>query len=249
MQGLSCKYIRLLGFVLLFISGGGADAFAQRVVFARDVDTSGEVGKFGPNRLFFVHGLVQAGFIVGPQETGMRTTWSSGWFNYGMRMKLKLWSWESVTMDLGYRYDRFNIRQKSAKSLPLEPAKHQKQHLSVNNVSISFCNRINFRRRGNVLGNWMEFGVYGDWAFRTSNRYVDRYYDSNSSSGYEHVLHTAIVKLPYIEEWNYGFTFRAGGNVLGFCLNYRVNELIIDAPDQDYPDLPKLSVGIELYSW
>src|SRR4051812_30459350 len=42
-----------------------------------DIDTTGKIPAFGPNRLFFAHGLCQLGEKPGPQQYGLQTNWWS----------------------------------------------------------------------------------------------------------------------------------------------------------------------------
>jgi hypothetical protein len=213
------------------------------------VDTTGKIPKFGPNRLFFVHGLCQLGEKSGPQVYGLQTNWWSGSIEYGVRGKLKLWSWEALVMDAGYRYDRYSMRKDTPKLIPLDPTIHQRERISDHNFSGSFCDRINFGKRGNVMGSWLDFGVYADWSFRTSNVYVDQHYDSNSPSGYRYKNKTKITRLPYMEKTNYGLTVRFGGDYGGVFAEWRMNNIIKKNYTTGDRDLPKLTIGIEFYMW
>lgn len=223
-------------------------ATAQRPVVSVEIDTSGETDNYGPNRGFYMHGYTQLGLYTGPYDAGLKTNWWAGALNYGIRSKIKLATWESLIFDVAYRYDRFSINQKQTKAMPLGPAQHQRERISVHNLGGAFCNRINFNRRGNVLGYWLDFGVYGDWSFRTTNVYLDQHYDSNSPSGYRYKNKTKISRLPYINNLNYGFTVRTGWEYAGVFANYRVSDLIKDSSTANYGDLPRLLIGIEFYT-
>ncbi len=234
--------------IFLFVLAGFVPAGAQRTLFSDEPDTTMEVPAFGPNRTWYVHTVMGVGAMPGPQEYGMQTNWWSSSFSYSIRTKLKLASWESLVLDFGYRYDRYSIRQDTPKLLPLIATRHQRERISVQDLSLAFCNRVNFvRRRGNVLGTYLDFGVYGDWSFRTTNVFVDQYFDSNSPSGYNFKSKTKISRLPYIEKFSYGFTARFGGDYAGVYALWRWNDLVKNTPDRDFPDLPKLTIGVEVY--
>jgi hypothetical protein len=220
---------------------------AQTVVIAEQVDTVPNDEIIGPNRLWYAHGLFQLASHIGPQEPGMHTDIFSYSYTYGGRVKLRLWSWESLVADWGYRHDRFSIKQQQNKRSPLNTGRHQHERVSVHNLSFAFCNRLNFGRRGNIMGFWVDMGVYGDWAFVKNNVYVDRYYDSNSAIAKRYKVRTRITHLQYIEKFNYGFTLRSGGDYFGVFANYRMNDLIKNASTTSYNDLPKLTVGVEFY--
>ncbi len=149
------KPLLVLLFVLAFLPAG-----AQRVLFTDEPDTTNEIPTFGPNRLWYVQPVMGFGAMPGPQHYGMQTNWWSSSFTYTIRTKLKLAPWEALVFDLGYRYDRFSIRQDTPKLSPLIAARHQRERISVHDLSAAFCNRINFRpRSGNVLGTWLDLGV------------------------------------------------------------------------------------------
>lgn len=242
----NCKrFLFFAGFMLCTLM----QLHAQRPVVSVEVDTSGEISNYGPNRRFFIHGVLQLGMYNRPYDSGLKTNWwSSGAFTYGIRSKFKLWSWESITLDLNYRYDRFGINQKQTKAPPLNPLAYQRERISVHNLSGSVCNRINFSRRGNVMGEWLEFGVYADRTLRTSHVTLSQYYDSNSTTGTHYKNRTKITGLAYLNDFNYGLTMRIGYDYAGVFVNYRVNDLIKDPPAGNYGDLPRLMFGIEIYT-
>lgn len=217
---------------------------AQTVVVSRDVDTTGKISNFGPNRLFYFSTLGQLGAKPGPQVYGAQTNWWSSSIAYGVRGKLKLCYWNSLVMDVDYRYDRFSMRQKTPKLPPLISTVHQRERISLHNISFAFCDRINFKRRGNVLGNWLDLGVYADQVFRSANVFLDQHFDSNSPNGYRFKSKTTITRLPYIEKFNYGVTVRLGFGEAGFFAQWRINSLF-KYDSENNRDLPKLTVGVE----
>lgn len=220
----------------------------HHVLVSQEVDTSGKISKYGPNRLFFMSFYSHFGFMPGPQVYGAQTNWWSTSLAYGLRMKLKLFYWNALVMDVTYRYDRYSIRQNTPKLPPLGTSQHVRERISLHNFSVAFCDRINFRRRGNVLGNWMDFGVYADNIFRSTNVFVDRHYDSNDPAGRSYKVKSTIVGLPYIEKINYGVTVRVGGEFNSFFMQYRVNDLFNYNSPNDR-DLPKIIVGMSFAGW
>ena len=242
------NYKRLLvfaGFMLCIFM----QMHAQRPVVSVEVDTAKEISNYGPNRRFFAHGTIGLGMYTAPYDAGLKTNWwSSGSFVYGARLKFKLWSWESIVLDVNYRYDRFGINQKQQKASPLSPASYQRERLSVHNLSGSVCNRINFGKRGNVMGVWLDLGVYADRTFRTSHVTLNQYYDSNSPNAYHYKNRTKVTRLAYLNDYNYGLTMRMGYDYAGIFVNYRLSDLIQDPPAGNYGDLPRLMIGIEIYT-
>lgn len=214
----------------------------------QEVDTTGKISKFGPNRLFFAHPFGQFGAMEFPQVYGAQTNWWSCSLAYGLRMKLKLFFWNALVVDAAYRYDRYSIRQDTPKLLPLSSDNHVRERISLHNFSVTACDRINFRRRGNVLGIWLDLGVYADDILRSTNVYVDRHYDSNGTSGYSYKSKTTIARLPYLEKVNYGLTIRTGGEFTSMFIQYRMNDLF-NYDSSNNRDLPKLIFGIGFAGW
>lgn len=239
------KYLAAVAcfFFLLVIPAG-----AQRVLLEERVDTSGVIPRQGPNRFFFAHGLGRIGLLTGPQEYGMQTNWWSASITYGARMKFKLWSWDALVVDFGYHFDNYSLRKKQPSLPPFYPHDHQRARLGVNNLTFAFCDRINFGRRGNVMGTWLDLGVYGDWAFHSAYVYVDQYYSSTSPYGGRFKAKTHVTRLPYLAGLNYGFTAHFGNDSYGIFVNYRVNDFITNpGAGTNYHDLPRLMIGIETY--
>jgi hypothetical protein len=227
---------------------GDRPARNDRVLISQKVDTSGKISKFGPNRLFYISMYSHFALMPGPQVYGAQTNWWSTSFGYGMRAKLKLLYWNSLVLDVIYRYDRYSIRQNTPKLAPLTTQSHVRERISLNNFSIALCDRVNFRKRGNVVGNWIDFGVYADNVFRSSNVFLDEHYDSNNPAGFHHKVKTTLVRLPYVEKINYGFAVRWGGEYYSVFAQYRVNDLFnYDSPNNR--DLPKLIIGIAFAGW
>jgi hypothetical protein len=221
---------------------------SYHVLVDHEVDTSGKIPKFGPNRLFFVTFYSHLGALPGPQVYGAQTNWWSYSLAYGVRMKLKFFSWNSLVWDIGYRCDRFSIRQKVPKLYPLTTDNHVRERISLHNFSFTLCDRINFGKRGNVLGNWLDFGVYGDYIFRSANVFLDQHYDSNGTQGHNFRVRTSIIGLPYVEKMNYGITVRAGGEITSVFIQYRVNKLFsVETPNDR--DLSRIIVGIGFSGW
>lgn len=225
-------------------------SFAQRKAVDVRVDTSSEIPRYGPNRFFFIHGLVQLGAITGPQDYSMEVNPWSWTLTYGARFKWKLWSWNAFVTDVGYRFDNYSLKKRQPGLPPFHPDLHQRTRVSVNNFSLVFCDRVNFGRRGNVLGNYLDLGVYGDWNFFTGYVYVDQYYLTNPVDGGQYKQKVHVSKLSYISQWNYGLTVRYGNDRFGVFARYRLNDFVTNPlPSTHYHDLPKLAVGIELYQF
>lgn len=242
MQKSICKIILLLCIVF---SGNLA---AQRLLVQESPDTSGEIPSFGKNRAIYLHPLIKIGVFSPPYDAGMRfNPWSSS-VSFELRAKAKICSWNALVLDFGYRCDRFSVPTNGSLTIPYFGYDIKRERISLHNISFALCDRINFGRRGNILGIYLDFGFYGDYLFRSSHLMVQEYYDSNSVTGQHVITRSKETKLNYINQLNYGLTARFGWEWGSFYGMYRMTDLIEDPdPLTSLPDLPKLVVGIEMY--
>lgn len=221
---------------------------AQRILVQESPDTSGEIPMYGPNRSIYVHQLVKIGAFVPVYDSGIYLQpWNSS-LSYELRTKAKICSWNALVLDFGYRCDRFIIKEDTAQVIPFLGLDHKRERITTHNVSFSLCDRINFGKRGNILGIYLDYGFYGDYVFRSSHMTVDEYYDSNSISGRHVKVKARSTRLAYINQLNYGLTARFGWEWGSFYSMYRMTDLILD-PDAltPWPDMPRLVVGVEMF--
>jgi hypothetical protein len=234
--------------LVVFCTLCSADVLAQRTVVQESPDTSGEIPLYGKNRAMYVHQLVKIGMFAPVYDEGMfLNPWATS-LSYELRTKAKICSWNALVLDVGYRCDRFPIKEDTAHMIPFYGSNHKRARVSCHNITFSLCDRINFGRRGNILGIYLDLGFYGDYLFRSSHLVVDEHYDSNAQGAQHYVNKLRMTRLSYINQLNYGLTARFGwewGSVYGM---YRMTDLILD-PDAltSWPDMPKLVVGVEMY--
>ena len=234
----------LLALLLLFPLWAGA----QNVLLRETPDTLPEVPMFGPNRSVYVYPLVKIGLFTPPYEKGGITNFWSSTVSGEVRTKAKICKWNALVLDIGYRCDRFIISQKDTSYLPTYSGKHKRERLSTHNVTFSLCDRINFGRRGNIQGIYLDFGFYGDYVVRAAHFFVEEYYDSNSPVAGHVKLKVRNTDLPFINRLNFGLTARYGWEWGSVFAMYRISDLIIDQPPlTEYPDMPFISVGVEMY--
>jgi hypothetical protein len=240
----NCSYNILIAVALLLSVHLGA----QRVVMQETPDTTGEIPSFGPNRAIFFYPLMKFGTFVPVYEDGMYLNpWSSA-VSYEFRTKAKICNWNSLILDIGYRCDRFSIKESADHTIPFFGTQSKRSRLSMHNITFSLCDRINFGRRANIQGIYLDFGFYGDYIFRSSHLTVYEYYDSNSVGGDHVKSKVRATRLPYINQLNYGFTARFGWEWGSFFGMYRMTDLIVNPdPFTPWPDMPRITIGMEWY--
>lgn len=220
---------------------------AQRVLLHESVDTTHQIPTFGPNRMWYFYPVVKLGIFTPPYEKGGVTNFWSTSVSYEIRTKLKLLKWNALVFDLGYRCDRFIINQGDTSYLPTYTGRHKRERLSTQNLTTTVCDRINFGRRGNIQGIYFDFGIYADYVVRSAHVAVDEYYDSNSPVATHGKVRMKTTRLQFINKFNYGLTARFGWEWGSAFALYRMTDLIKDAPSLDYPDMPYITLGVEMY--
>ena len=239
------KLIFSLLFALCVLPGS---LLAQRVLVHEEPDTSGEIPLYGKNRSLYVHPLMKLGVFAPVYEKGLRLNFWSTSVSAEARMKAKICRWNALVLDFGYRCDRFILDQKDSSYLPWFTGNHKRERLSTHNLSFALCDRINFGKRGDILGIYLDFGFYGDFLMRGAHLVVDEYYDSNSPVASHVKSKTKLTQLNYLNRLNYGFTARFGWEWGSFYAMYRMTDLIMDeSVFVQYPDMPRVVAGVELY--
>lgn len=249
--------MRKWGFSILLLVKAACAAFAQEdteppfrqrnVNMHVTVDTSRTVPLFGENRRWFVHQTYGLYTRFGPNEAGAKTLGRSVQYNYGFQTKLKLWSWDALCLNINVGQERWVLAQDSTKVLP-DTLLHKTERFQFNRLQGEFCNRINLNRhRGNIIGTYLEFGVYGNWMYH--NLHITRdSIDATATTGPK-LVKTRENKLPYINPLQYGFVARFGSEYFALSASWRVSDYFKSNETFSYPELPRLWFGIVLSTY
>ena len=215
----------------------GIVGFSQTLLMHEDVKDT-VLGKRGPNLKNFSHFYLGIGFIVGkPDSTGSDIkTGRSVNVVLGYRYKLKICNFFAVGYDIAYNSYSFALKQNSKKITP-DTILHEKEKLNFGNLGLSPYMRFNYGRRGNIVGNFVDLGAYGDWTFSASNNTKDKEPNGN-------IVKTSISHLNYYNHTNYGVLARIGFNRYVIFANYRLSDIF--KKSYSYPELPRVTVGLQI---
>ena len=218
----------------------------QIILLHEDVKSDTVESRYGPNRTHYIQMFYGAGFIFGQPDTAGADIkkWKSYYLTAGLRYKLKLGKNYAVGLDVYYQFNSYRMKQSLDNFLP-DTIIHKKEKMNFNNVSAAFFNRINFKKRGDVIGNFFDFGVYADYVFGSTHYYRD--VDASGSTSQE----TAVRKhnLSYVNDYNYGAFLRIGWEGFAFWGEYRFSDMFDKNYSVKYPELPRLYIGIEISSY
>ncbi len=235
--------------LLLFfiISCCSFQVFSQKVVISKDVDKQYE-GNHGPNMRHYGYFYSGLGVVADyDEEAGSAIKfWGSGEYTVGYRYKLKLLSFYALGLDASFSHTRYNYEKDDINVFdpanPLTYAQNEKRHLLVNNaLGLEIYQRINFGRRGNTLGNYLDVGIMGNWNHTVKEVIVKEYDDNAYYAGKSRLVNR---KLDFPEPFSYAVSARIGHNKFDIYGRYRLSDYFKDG--YDIPELPRLTLGLEM---
>lgn len=219
--------------------------YSQHVLLEEDVRkyqlTSND---FGPNQKNFGHLYIGGGFMAMPSssETAKIVYGKSNQFVIGYRYKLKLNEHLAVGSNLAFHARKFEIDQKNATKTFPDNRFHEEESLHINAFSLEPYFRINFGRRGNMVGRFLDIGAYGQYNYRSKHIYTDNY---EATDVYAEQISVINFGLKYVEPLEYGANARIGNNNFVIYAQYRLSQLVLGTPFPNTLDLPPLIVGVQ----
>ena len=223
--------------------------FALLISFAAfsQKEDAGE-DKFGPNKTHFVHPYLSLGFMTPPGEgEGADILYGkSHIITYGVRYKLKLADFFALGAGINYTYQVWHMKQVDTKIIPTSVL-YDKEKIMSNNLGGDAFLRINIGKTSNKVGNYIDIGAYGEWAYSTTKKITDYFENPDivTSSKYGIV---SFKHLNYLEKFNYGLETRLAYGRYVLFGKYRMSDLFT----QDFKDvvgtteLPRLVIGLEI---
>lgn len=225
---------------------------AQETLLKKDVRKQtlrNEKPDFGPNGTNYFTNVLGYSFILPLHESdSLRTRNSSGQVIWAMRYKRKLNEYFSLGYDMLYMYQTFRIKQDSAMNLLSPGFENNKQRLSSHNIGIGVYARINFDRRGNYLGKYIDLAgelhyVVGERLFTKNN------VDPSTNAGASRVK-TNASRLDYTRNIQQYAVARLGWSHVVLSARYRVSDLFNASQNinagMKLPELSRLSIGLEI---
>lgn len=223
--------ITAAGFFLLLLS-----APAQNVILEKDPAIDSLVPSRGPNRKNYVHPYMSFGFTTDPGEAGARSRQGTfGHFQFGVRYKRRLSQTFAVGYEFAYDVNDLSQKQEAGKVAP-DTFQYKRERLIFYNGLFSPYLRINFSRRGNQLGKYVDLAAYGAYTFAHV-----LFQKSDLPDG--RVIRSRTTGLTYFQRWNYGATVRIGINKFVLYGHYRLSDLFYS--NWNFPEPSRLQVGIQ----
>ncbi len=190
----------------------------------------------GPNRKHFVHPFMSFGMCVDVGETGAQVKQPRvDQFSFGIRYKRRLaehfaWGW-----DLAYNVNDFSLKQDLIKTTP-DSFLYDSQRMIFNIAQAGLFLRINYGKRGNTLGKYIDLAGYGDVVF--AHTLLTKY----------HLLDNSVVRsrrsgLGYFQRLNYGAQVRFGFKKVIIYGQYRLSDMFYKP--ENFAELPRIIAGFQ----
>ena len=219
---------------------------AQTVLMEEYPASDTIVPKWGKNLRHFIHLYFSYSMIVDDfsNNTAKNKIPGSGEFALGLRYKLKLTNFYAMGLDFGMNSTGFAVKQSDGKTFPTN-IKHKKENIQLSSLSLEYFNRINFDRRGNKIGKFIDIGAYG-FVNLNSWHYIQDVYDT-LSFGSSKKIEVKYFKPDYLNNYGYGASVRLGMDMFVLTARYRLSDLIKKTGSYEgFPELPRMMVGIQI---
>jgi len=215
---------------------------AQAVLLEQNVNNDTIKKTEGPNLKNYHHFYLTYGFMVDKAEKGADINYgNSSHFDIGYRYKLKVTNHYAVGTDLWWSFYSYNLKQSKTKVLP-DTLLNDKEKLNFNNISLGLYNRINFGKRGNHIGNFLDIGAFGQYTFKLVH------YTKNKMPN-DNIVETYTKRLKYYNPLNWGLMARIGFNRYIITASYRMSDYFKSSYlylGSKYPELSRLSIGAQI---
>jgi hypothetical protein len=231
------KYLFTFGFIILF-----SFSYAQETVL-EEYPLSETASTWGPGRENYVH--LYAGYgMFADQAAGSAVQihqLKSTEYRFGYRYKRRILKFWELGFDLSFANNSYSIVQDTLKRLP-DNITHNKQRISLSTFNFEVFERMVFGKRGDIMGTYLDFGVYGSILAGSQIKSLDKYNESDPFYAKKRI--TMDKKLEFTELYNYGVSVRLGRNKTALFAKYRLTD-IFKSSYTSLTELPRITVGIE----
>jgi len=230
--------------------------FSQTELLSEEVNSETfKQDNYGKNNKSYTHWYLGFDFFVPTDATKeFKSEYGKSHnFNIGYRYKFKITNWLAFGADLDYifakHYLNYPLFLDSVDNLADKTYGNQK--LKINYIGGDIYMRLNFGRRGNSIGKFVDIAAFGLYNFDAKHIIINKLDNINSFRAKN--VKTINSNLNYLEVINYGARLRLGYDRYVVTVSYSLSDIFTtefknDVNDWEKPrlDLPKLSVGFQL---
>jgi hypothetical protein len=222
--------------IIIIVIASGFVAKSQEVLLNQYVYSDSVRGNWGQNKSHWMHFYGAFGFITPIDQS----TWSPIYFGkasnweLGLRYKKRITNWLAIGGNISYDFFNYRMEQSIEKTFP-DKQFYDKQKVLIHNFSMQPFIRINYGRRGNKIGNYVDFGFFYNAIMSSREKLL------GTPAGLDKV----IIKNPdYMPGDYYGFFTNIGFGRWVIYAKYQYSGII--KGDTRYADLPPVTIGLQL---
>ncbi|MFO7978899.1 MAG: hypothetical protein R6U64_09580 [Bacteroidales bacterium] len=225
----------LLAGSLLWITGLCLQA--QEVVIAEDLRGDTLVAEFGMNRKHYLHSFLGAHFSSGTADdprgdVSMGNSWT---LEYGFRYKRRFSQVFSGGLETSLKRASYHPDQFLLPDLA-EEYTYKREKFVFLSLGMAAYQRINYGKRGNYIGRFVDVGLYGDLHYNL--RQIIRY------SGTDDHLRLRRSRMDIHHLFEYGVLARVGFNNFVIKGTYRLSEIF--TAQSGLAEFPRFKLGLEI---
>jgi len=226
---------KLLIFFLIVL-GINLTVKSQEVLLDQYVSSDSIKGNWGQNKSHWMHFYGAFGFITPINQSA----WSPIYFGkaanweLGLRYKKRITNWLAIGGNLSYDFYNYRMEQSKEKTFP-DMLFYDKQKVQIHNFSLQPLIRINYGRRGNIIGRYMDFGFFYNAVISSREKLI------GTPNGVDKI----VTKNPsYIPNDYYVFFTNIGFGRWVIYAKYQYSGII--RGDTRYMDLPPITIGLQI---
>jgi hypothetical protein len=219
--------------------------YAQDIIFERRIERDSLVftADEGPNSKSYTYPYIGFGFAAMPaMNDSIKMKYGSSWsFHMGYIHKWRINNHYALAYGMQYTYYSYNFKPFSKNLASVGNAYLESEKFSFNALGLEFINRINFGRRGNVMGTYLDLGVFANFNFKSAHK-LEWKLDNSDNADYEEEEQEFSGPV-YMNNFEYGARVRFGRNQFVVFADYRLSDLFND--DALFAAPSPLTVGIQ----
>ena len=232
------RFVVMLSFAIISSNG-----YAQLTYMKKELAKDTIQSSIGPNRKKFSHFFIGFAIPFGQPDSAGATVknLSSGATILGFQYKRRFTNFLGAGFQLAYRSEYFRLKQDSNKILP-NSIQHKKEKLTFGQVQAGLYIRINYGKRGDRVGNYIDLGGYSSYIVSSTHYTRDVFPIANASGATISEVHNH--RLVFIEPLQYGLEARVGFNRYAFWATYRLSNIFNSK--YIFPEMPRICAGIQI---
>jgi len=226
-------------FIIILLASVFSGAEAQTVLLQKEPERETLLKESGPNYRKFNHLFIRGGILASSDKPGARIIYGTSVnLGFGLRKKYKVSPVYSFGFDIELAYTDYKLRQSSGKAVPDSSLNNIAQRIDYSVFGIGFFNRFNLDpNRGDFMGVFIDVGIMGELNYSIKTITKNKLPDGT-------IEKVVLRKLPYTNTWNSKLFARLGYSHGSVYASYRLMNLF--DKESNFPDMPRLIVGIEL---